>query len=136
MLCFVAHRLGDLRKSAREVGASRLFCFNAGFSGAPNGVSFQAVWSNSIPVHKATSNARLQESCASSWFPQPFAGLRSRSFLGAFDSCPKLIALRWKLSFGFGRFRLGRWAHETICEDTRVTSSHRGSSSLSQSPDR
>jgi hypothetical protein len=41
MLYFVNHRLGDLRKSAREVGASRLFCFNAGFSGSPNGVSFR-----------------------------------------------------------------------------------------------
>src|SRR5262249_42501029 len=41
MLCFVAHRLGAFRNSAREVGASRLFCFNPGFSGAPNGVSFR-----------------------------------------------------------------------------------------------
>src|SRR5215472_9166249 len=41
MLCFVVHRLGDSRKSAREVGASRLFCFNAGFSGSPNGLSFR-----------------------------------------------------------------------------------------------
>ena len=39
MLCFVVHRLGGSRKSAREVGASRLFCFNAGFSGSPNGVA-------------------------------------------------------------------------------------------------
>src|SRR5260221_12698128 len=41
MLCFVVHRLGDPRKSAREVGASRLFCFNAGFSGSPDGLSFR-----------------------------------------------------------------------------------------------
>src|SRR6266481_9948255 len=41
MLCFVVHRLGGSRKSAREVGASRLFCFNAGFSGSPNGLSFR-----------------------------------------------------------------------------------------------
>src|SRR5215471_13705496 len=41
MLCFVVHRLGDSRKSAREVGASRLFCFNAGLSGSPNGLSFR-----------------------------------------------------------------------------------------------
>src|SRR6266566_6295098 len=41
MLCFVVHRLGDPRKSAREVSASRLCCFNAGFSGSPNGLSFR-----------------------------------------------------------------------------------------------
>src|SRR5215467_10093350 len=29
------HRLGDSRKSARGVGAPRLFCFTAGFSGSP-----------------------------------------------------------------------------------------------------
>jgi imidazolonepropionase-like amidohydrolase len=54
MLDSVVHRLGDLRKSAREVGASRLFCFNAGFSGSPNGVVIQAGCSGSLPVHKAT----------------------------------------------------------------------------------
>src|SRR5215471_12641484 len=41
MLCFVVHRLGDSRKSAREVGASRLSCFNTGFSGSPNGLSYR-----------------------------------------------------------------------------------------------
>jgi hypothetical protein len=41
LLCFVAHCLGDLRKSAHEVGPSRLFCFNAGFSGSPNGRSLR-----------------------------------------------------------------------------------------------
>src|SRR5262252_7798579 len=54
MLCFVVHRLGDSRKSAREVGASRLFCFNAGFSGSPNRLSFRRAISGSIPVHKST----------------------------------------------------------------------------------
>src|SRR2546426_2996523 len=43
MLFFVVHRLGDLRKSAREVSASRLFCFTAGFSGSPTGLSFRRV---------------------------------------------------------------------------------------------
>ena len=37
MLFSVVHHLGDSRKSVREVGPSRLFCFNAGFSGSPNG---------------------------------------------------------------------------------------------------
>ena len=41
MLSFVVHRLGDLRKSAREDASSRLFCFTAGFSGSPNGVLTQ-----------------------------------------------------------------------------------------------
>jgi hypothetical protein len=54
MLFFVAHRLGDSRKSAREVGASRLFCFTAGFSGSPNGIRFQAGWRHSLPVHNPT----------------------------------------------------------------------------------
>ena len=35
----VVHRLGDFRKSARGLGAPRLFCSNAGFSGSPNGVA-------------------------------------------------------------------------------------------------
>ena len=39
ILYSVDHRLGDLRKSAREVRAARLFCFTAGFSGSP-GVSY------------------------------------------------------------------------------------------------
>ena len=37
MLFAVDHRLGDSRKLARGVRAPRLFCFNAGFLGSPNG---------------------------------------------------------------------------------------------------
>jgi hypothetical protein len=55
MLFFVVHRLGGSRKSAREVGASRLFCFTAGFSGSPNGIRFQAGWRHSLPVHNPTN---------------------------------------------------------------------------------
>jgi hypothetical protein len=44
----------DSRKSAREVGASRLFCFTAGFSGSPNAVRFQAGWQRLLPVHNLT----------------------------------------------------------------------------------
>src|ERR1044071_2779476 len=55
MLFSVVHRLGDSRKSAREVGASRLFCFNAGFSGSPNGCLLQTSKPPLIPVHKATA---------------------------------------------------------------------------------
>src|SRR5579859_7356802 len=43
MLCSIVHHLGGSRKSAREVGASRLFCFTAGFSGSPNGSSLRRV---------------------------------------------------------------------------------------------
>src|SRR5215813_9608484 len=52
MLFAVDHRLGDSRKSACGVGAPRLFCFNAGFSGSPNGILTQAVAHRSIRVHK------------------------------------------------------------------------------------
>src|SRR5215831_18582963 len=56
MLFAVDHRLGDSRKSARGVGAPRLFCFNAGFSGSPNGILTQAVTYRSIRVHKPADN--------------------------------------------------------------------------------
>src|ERR1700724_1772107 len=54
ILFSVDHHLGDSRKSAHEVGASRLFCFTAGFSGSPNGCSFQAGRRCSVPVHRST----------------------------------------------------------------------------------
>src|SRR5260370_40379669 len=54
MLFFVVHRLGGSRKSAREVAASRLFCFTAGFSGAPNGIRFQTGRRRSLPPHNPT----------------------------------------------------------------------------------
>src|SRR5580704_2518363 len=41
MLFSVDHHLGDSRESAREVWASRLFCFTPGFSGSPNGCHFR-----------------------------------------------------------------------------------------------
>src|SRR5215831_17344833 len=60
MLCFVVHRLGDSRKSAREVGASRLFCFNAGLSGSPNGLSFRrAVAAQFLCISRLTVAVRL-----------------------------------------------------------------------------
>src|SRR4026209_1625244 len=55
MLFPVDHRLGDSRKSAREVGPSRLFCFTAGFSGSPNGIRFKVDRSHSVPVHNSTA---------------------------------------------------------------------------------
>src|SRR5450432_2538985 len=57
MLFFIVHRLGDSRKSAREVAASRLFCFTAGFSGFPNGIRFQAGWRRLLPVHNPTDTS-------------------------------------------------------------------------------
>src|SRR5258708_6593886 len=56
MLFSVDHHLGDSRKSAREVWASRLFCFTAGVSGSPNGIRFQAGWQRSVPVHRSTDS--------------------------------------------------------------------------------
>src|SRR4029453_19364630 len=52
MLSFVVHRLGDSRKSAREVAASRLYCSIAGFLGVSRRLSFTRSWSRSLPVHK------------------------------------------------------------------------------------
>src|SRR5215472_3086275 len=48
----VDHHLGDSRKSARGVGASRLFCFTAGFSGSPNGMLSRATGRASNHVNK------------------------------------------------------------------------------------
>jgi hypothetical protein len=81
MLFFVVHRLGGSRKSAREVGASRLFCFTAGFSGSPNGIRFQAGWRHSLPVHNPTKKTvSFADGCISDvnrhWYNWQFAGTR------------------------------------------------------------
>jgi hypothetical protein len=68
MLFFVVHRLGGSRNSAREVAASRLLCFTAGFSGSPNGIRFQAGWPRSLPVHNPTFTKRLCGPLANSRF--------------------------------------------------------------------
>src|SRR5215813_4030117 len=60
MLFAVDHRLGDSRKSACGVGAPRLFCFNAGFSGSPNGILTQPVAHRSIRVHKSALKNPLE----------------------------------------------------------------------------
>jgi transposase len=68
MLSCVLHRLGDSRESAREVGASRLFCFTAGFSGSPDVSCSQAGRHGSIPLHKPTIIIRSARASATLQF--------------------------------------------------------------------
>jgi hypothetical protein len=54
MLFFVVHRLGGSRKSAREVAASRLFCFYRMIFGVPKWDRLRAGRRRSLPVHNPT----------------------------------------------------------------------------------
>src|SRR4030095_13651698 len=56
MLFFVVHRLGGSRKSAREVAASRLFCFYRRIFGVPKWDRLRAGRRRSLPVHNPTVN--------------------------------------------------------------------------------
>src|SRR5271170_541669 len=82
MLFFVDHRLGDSRKSAREVCPSRLFCFTAGFSGSPNGVLSQAARCGSTAVHKSTVSNQtpaVLPPAATSNMPSPLKSPRTNA---------------------------------------------------------
>src|SRR5215831_11477373 len=100
MLVGVVHHLGGSRKSAREGCASRLFCFNAGFSGSPNGVRSGADQDSSVPVHKPAGTYVI--------------GGDSE----AYQSLPKRSV---KIAgFRIGRFPVTVWEYGKYLEETRA----------------